>query len=117
MFRGFLNALHSKNSELVDRLLDDAVNDQTLARWYPELQTAVPFAQHAADRLMRSLTVGKAPIWMYRSLAYGRVMDPLLSGEFKKLLLEIARRPGGVGASGHRSHYGYWTGHQPESRC
>ena len=96
VFRGFVNALHTKDSELANKLLDDAVEDQTLAPWYPAFQTAVPLIdQHAVDRLMRSLTVGKAPIWRYRCLAYGRATDPILGGEFKTLLLEIARRPGG----------------------
>jgi len=96
VFRGFLNALYTKNPELANKLLDDAVEDQTLAAWYPTLQTAVPVMdQRAARRLIRSLKVGEAPIGMYQHLAYGRATDPILGGQLKELLLEIAGRPGG----------------------
>jgi hypothetical protein len=96
VFRGFLNALHTKNPEIANKLLDDAVEDQTLAPWYPAFQTAVPVMdQRAIHRLMRSLRVGKAPIGMYQHLAYGRATDPILGGQLKELLLEIAGRPGG----------------------
>jgi hypothetical protein len=96
VFRGFLNALHTKNPELANKFLDDAIEDRTLAPWYPALQTAVPaMDKRAVDRLMRSLKVGKAPIGMYQHLAYGRATDPILGGQLKELLLEIAGRPGG----------------------
>jgi hypothetical protein len=96
VFRGFLTAMNTKNPTLANKLLDDAVEDRTLAPWYPALQTAVPaMDKRAVDRLMRSLKVGKAPIGMYQHLAYGRATDPILGGQLKDLLLEIAGRPGG----------------------
>ena len=33
--------LHTKNLQLVNTLLDDSLEDETLARWYPILQTAI----------------------------------------------------------------------------
>ena len=121
VFRGFLNALHTKNPKLANKLLDDAVEDQMLAAWYPALQTAVPaMDQHAVDRLMRSLKVAKAPIWMYQHLAWGRVTDPILGGQLKELLLEIAGTPGGGDVAAEvlsarlHSDKSQQTGHAPE---
>src|SRR5205085_3056879 len=58
---GFLNALHSRNPDLAHRFLDEATENETLAPWYPVLQTAVGIDKQGVDRLMRSLTLAKAP--------------------------------------------------------
>jgi hypothetical protein len=95
IFRGFLHALHTKNPELTEILLDDAVEGETLCPWYPILQTAVGIDQRGVNRLLRSLVIGKAPLWMYRNLAFGRATDPVSGSDFKKLIDEIASKAEG----------------------
>jgi len=91
VFRGFLRALYAKNSELAGLFLDEAVEDETLAPWYPMLQTAVKIDKSGVNRLNRSLILGKAPVLRYRNLA----SDQIPGDDFKHLILEIASKEEG----------------------
>jgi hypothetical protein len=95
VFRGFLSALCARDPELTGILLDEAVGDETLAPWYPMLQTAVEIDKSGVNRLNRSLVWGKAPMWVYRNLAFGRATDRISGDDFKKLTLAIASKDGG----------------------
>ena len=92
---GFLSALHAKNPQLADALLDDAVQNATLAAWYPTLQTAIAIDGGSVDRLKRSLALGNTPIERYESLAWGRATDPISAQDLRELLLAIAAKPNG----------------------
>lgn len=93
VFRGFLNGLHQNNSALAGAILDDAIENNGLAQWYPALETAIgEIHEQGLQRLLRSLELGKAPIHNYRSLEGGRITDGLSGPDFKALLL--ARRSG-----------------------
>lgn len=96
IFRGFLSALYAKNPELVSVFLDEAVGDETLAPWYPTLETAVEIDKRGVDRLIRSLVLGKSPMWIYRNLAFGRATDRISGDDFKQLVLAIAAKDGGL---------------------
>jgi hypothetical protein len=93
--RGFLNGLHDTSPKLVEALLDEAVDNDVLAQWYPILQTAVGIDNAGVERLMRSLRVGKSWIRMYRNLAMGGVSHRIDGQDFNRLLLQIAEQPGG----------------------
>lgn len=95
VLRGFLTALYAKNPGLVGSFLDEAVEDETLAPWYPMLQTAVEIDKRGVDRLNRSLVLGKAPIRLYWNLAPGGATDPIRGDDFKQLILAIASKDGG----------------------
>jgi hypothetical protein len=96
MFCGFLNALYATNPNLVNALLDNALENETLAPWYPVLQTSVGLDKKGVDRLMRSLELGKAWIGTYRSLVGGGVTHQISGRGFNNLLLRIAEKPGGL---------------------
>lgn len=96
VFRGFLNALHAINPKLANALLDNALEDETLARWYPVLQTAVGMDKEGVNRLLRSLELGKASIGIYHNLVAGGVTHQICGRDFNRLLLRIAREPGGL---------------------
>jgi hypothetical protein len=95
IFQGFLVALNSTNQTLVNSLLDTAFSDETLVRYLPSLESVVGISQQGLDRLLRSLALGKTPIEAFRSIASGKATDLLTGDEFKKLVLEIAAKPGG----------------------
>jgi hypothetical protein len=97
VFRGFLNALHATNAKLVNALLDEALENETLAEWYPILQTAVGIDKEGVNRLMRSLELGRAWIGTYRSMVGGGVTHQISGRDFNSLLLRIAGQPGGLG--------------------
>jgi hypothetical protein len=97
MFRGFLNGLKGTDPKLVNDLLDDALENEVLARWYPVMQTAVGIDKEGLSRLIRSLELGKAWIGVYRNLEAGGVTHQLSGHDFNELLLKISDKPEGVG--------------------
>ena len=101
VMRGFLNALHLENPDVSKTLLDEAVNRNELAFWYPILQTAVPIDGAAVERLIRSLNEQRAPIRMYETLVFGGVTHPICGRDFNRLLARIATEPDGVDVAIH----------------
>ncbi len=95
LFRGFLNGLRATDPKLVGSLLDDALDSDVLAPWFPALQTAAGVDSEGVDRLLRSLDVGRAWIGAYRYLMMGGVTHQICGHDFNRLLLRIAERPGG----------------------
>jgi hypothetical protein len=97
VFRGFLNGLHQENAALAGAMLDDAIENNALAQWYPALETAVgEIHEQGLQRLLRSLELGKVPIHNYRPLEGGRVTDGLSGPDFKTLLLRISEHNEGI---------------------
>jgi len=92
---GFLSALHVGNPQLADALLDDAVQNETLAASYPWLQTAIRIDAKGVDRIGRSLALGKTPIGQYGILALGGSTDDISGTDLKELVLTIAAKPNG----------------------
>lgn len=97
VFRGFLNHLCVTNPKLMNALLDDALENETLPPWYPALQTAAVIDDMGVKRLMCSLEIGKARIGIYRHLMSGGVTHQIRGRDFSNLLLRIAKEPGGLG--------------------
>jgi len=92
---GFLDGLHTRDRDLADSLLEEAVENTTLARWYPLLQSFAAIDKKGVARLHRALGLGKAPVTAYYNLAYGRACDELSGPDFKTLVLAISAKPGG----------------------
>jgi hypothetical protein len=93
---GFLAGLHSRDMSLVNVLLNQALEDQTLAPWVPILQMSTGIDQDALRRLHSVLERDAAPIERFVVLAYGRCSDGIPGRDFKELVLTIARKPGGM---------------------
>jgi hypothetical protein len=92
---GFLTGLNRRDPGLVRTLLDQSVEHDILSPWLPVLQTSVPVDADGIKRLTRALAGARAPIGSYRSLAYGRVTDPIPGDRLRALLILIAAKPGG----------------------
>jgi hypothetical protein len=96
VLRGFLNELQVRGADLVDAILDEACECPTLARWYPALQAAVRLDKRGLDRVIHSLTLGRAPVANYKALAYGPLYHPVSAPEVRRVLNEIASKADGV---------------------
>lgn len=94
VLRGFLAAAQEKDPAVTKVLLDDAVQNETLARWYPALESSVRIDDIGVNRLKRSLAFGRAPIGAYRSLAAG--VQSIADKDVRDLLLDIATKPDGL---------------------
>jgi hypothetical protein len=92
---GFLHRLNIQNPTLVGTMLDNAVEHDTLSRFYPFLQCAVKIENQDVARLKYSLELGKTPVEMYKILSYGRATDPIPPHDLKELLFAFAARPSG----------------------
>jgi len=71
------------------------VADGTLAVWLPILQAAVVITPAGADRLKRSLALGKASLHAFRHLGWGRSSDALPGADLRDILLCISAKEGG----------------------
>ena len=96
---GFVDGLRTRDRDLADSLLDEAVENTTLAKWLPVLQAFATVDQNGAARLQRALALGRAPMNAYYNLASGRACDGLSGPDFKSLVLAINARPGGSSVS------------------
>jgi hypothetical protein len=92
---GFLGGLQTRDRALADALQDEAVEDATLAEWFPVLQAFAVIDDKGAARLDRALALRRAPITAFFNLAYGRACDDIPGSDFKRLVLAINARPGG----------------------
>ena len=92
---GFLDGLHMRDPGLADALLDEAVEDPTLAEWFPVLQAFAVIDDKGVARLHRALALGRAPITAYYNLAYGRACDDIPEPNFKRLVLAVNDKPQG----------------------
>jgi hypothetical protein len=89
----FLFNLRNTNSELVEVLLDESMNDPSLAEWVPLLQCRAGMQLQGVERLRRSLANGIAPIERYRILTY--TWDTLSGEGLAELSSLISELPGG----------------------
>lgn len=114
---GFLHGVQKVNVLEADALLDEAIDDPTLAAWFPYLQASVVIDDKGVARLQRALELGKAPIDRFDALAYGRACDPISGPSFRDLALAIAKKPGGHPVALHmvsmRLHADSMDNHKP----
>lgn len=93
---GMLVGFNEHDAKLANRLLDEALEKEPLAEWFPTLQTAVPIDDAGVHRLKRSLDLGRAPIDRFSALMLGGATDPIPGGAMKELILQIASKANGL---------------------
>ena len=93
---GFIAGVQERDEALADALLDEALIDATLARWFPLLQRSAVIDAKALERLHRALELGSAPIATFFNLAYGGTCESISGPEFNRLVLAIGSRPDGL---------------------
>jgi len=113
VFRGMLDGLsHHKDPKLANRLLDEAVPGEPLTAWFPELQTGVTIDKPGVDRLQQSLALGKAPVWRFRVLAWGKASAPIPAADLKGVILAIAAKAQGFDIAAEILHMRFFSDRQ-----
>ncbi len=96
ILRGFFSGSVQDDPSWCHSKLDDLIDDGVLGEWFPYLQINSTLDQCGVQRLLRSLDVGRAQIWKYQCLAYGRAHEPMNDDELARLLNKIISKEGGV---------------------
>lgn len=96
LLRGYLNGLLEIDSQLTNQFLNQALDSELLSAVYPILQTSVKLTDIDSDRLIKSLHIGKANIWLYRSLAYGRTHEGICDEKLAEILKLLYPKDGGI---------------------
>ncbi|NQX65675.1 hypothetical protein HQN90_05995 [Paenibacillus alba] len=96
LLRGFLNTLSKSNNNLSEDLLDEAVTNKVLSVVFPFIQTSVDISKKGVARLMHSLDLGVAPVWVYGNLAYGKAHDVIDDADLCELLRKISSKSEGI---------------------
>jgi hypothetical protein len=91
--RGLIAGWGAVSPEDLSVFLDQAVEDDVWGMMFPDLQLCMALNDEGYLRLMRSITLEKAPCWKYRQLGYGRATDPLTVAQIGNLLSELAVKP------------------------
>ena len=89
-FLGFLIGVKKRSPQLCNALLDRSIACPIIANVFPQLQIAVGLDKRGVERLKKSLSLGKASGWAFRSLAYGRAADTIPTKTFCSLVRRIA---------------------------
>ncbi len=79
-----------------EAFLDQALHDEVWGRWFPELQLCVGLDESGYKRLLKSLELGRSPIWQYRYLGAGRVTDALSINQILSLVGAISKSQNGL---------------------
>lgn len=95
VLRGYLAELWQNDRDLVQNLLDDALDQPSLIAFVPLLHSAVGLDKRGVDRMKQALNSGQVSVLMFRNLAYGRITDRLAGSDLSDLLLLIAEQPEG----------------------
>lgn len=95
VLRGILNRIAEQDAIAADGLLDAALRHDTLAPWFPILQSAVPINARGMARLHQSLASNAAPIARFHVLAWGRTTAGIDPRELADLIAAIANKAGG----------------------
>ncbi|MBT1158462.1 hypothetical protein J1C56_22955 [Aminobacter anthyllidis] len=95
VLRGILHRVAEHDAAGADGLLDAALLHDTLALWFPTLQSAVPINSRGMGRLRQSLASNTAPIARFHVLGWGRATDGIDPCELADLIVAIADKAGG----------------------
>jgi hypothetical protein len=94
---GFLIGLSLVDHQLCEAFLEEALAHETLGAWFPIFQTSVTVSAAGADRLKRSVALGKAKVDAFRALGWGRSSDAVSGDDLRTLVLSLATQENGYG--------------------
>lgn len=112
LFAGFLAQTQRTDPQQVDLFLNGALDERSLAMWYPLLLIGIPLTTRRVQLLIQSLDIGAAAVHLYSNLHLGNVDDEVSEKLVTELLEHIAGREGGVDVGVHLLGAQFWSDHQ-----
>ena len=111
-FCGILFELNVAKSELSEELLDDALENEPLALYFPTLQASVVLNRRGMARLSRSLSLGKVPTSAYGQLHLGRAIEVVPGADIANFILKLAEAPNGESIAVHAFSMQFYSDRQ-----
>jgi hypothetical protein len=109
---GFLWQLSTSKPSLAQELLDQAVENEPLAAYFPILQASVPINPRGMARLKRSLELGRVPIDVYSSIHLGRSIETVPASLIAEYIMSLARIPEGEAVAISHLHMQFFNDRQ-----
>lgn len=94
LLRGFIEVANTRDSAMVNQLMDEALTDSVLSPLFPILQSSYPIDEAGAKRLISSIAHGHAPPQTYSYLGQ-KYSDSIPLPFFREILLGVASLPDG----------------------
>lgn len=95
----FLSGLAAVDKTLCNTLLDEALSNPTLHRFFIFMQIDAGVDQVGCARLIEAAKLETVPVYLFRALSAGRACDELSATDFRALVLSIAQRDDGLEAA------------------
>jgi len=93
---GFLSASAKNASLFYDATLDSLINDDVLGESFPILQTTSTIEGRGVERLHAALDLGKAPVELFKYLAWGQAHESIGDDDLAGILSKILSKDGGA---------------------
>lgn len=100
-FCGMLWELDRKKSDLLGELLDDALENEPLAPYFPSLQASVSINPVGMARLRKSLELGTVPTQAYGNINLGRAIEAVQAEDIASYIRALAIASEGEGVAIH----------------
>jgi hypothetical protein len=94
---GFLWGLNSINPEMVEELLEEAVEND-LSYVFPLIQTSIPITKQGAKRIIRSIKSSRAPARFYSTIRSGRAHEAIDDKDLCEIIQLLATDTEGINA-------------------
>ena len=94
-FCGYVAGLASRDSGLLERILEGSIECPTMGAYFPILQCSAPIGEAGAGRLLKSLATGLAPVYRFKQLAYGGASKEVPFEYLARILHGIVEKPHG----------------------
>jgi len=105
----FLKGLASKDKKLAEDLLEEALQNIELHKYFVQMQNMVGLNDVGVSRLVKAAALDSVPIGTFRNLAGGRALDDLSGLQIQELISAISGREGGVAVAIEVLHMHYYS--------
>lgn len=95
--RGFLSVVYKRDRGVFERILDEAMENPSLAQLVPILQLSAPLDDRGCARLLASMDNSLVPASAFQYLSLGRNTHGLRDEQLANLLQRLSIKPDGVG--------------------
>lgn len=91
-----MHGIAKKNREIAEELLDQAIDVERLHPQLVHLNCMLSLNERSVKRLLQAAKLPTVPSFAFTTLGHGRSHEPLTGAQFRRVLLAVATREGGL---------------------